>query len=131
MKRQVNEAIQKLLEKARTTEFEDGMVNEFTVEFIEFALEYEKNAVKALHKIVTDDNVEPKLRHEILKCVGYLEQQTTHNDRFKMLTNCLSHSVFHVRNGAVVGLGFLDDSRVTKYLELAKDDQELVIAGER
>lgn len=58
---------------------------------------------------------------EALRWLGHIEHASSYRFRFWLLEKSLSHSSVLVRDGAVLGLSFLDDPAAIPSLEQALD----------
>ena len=116
--------IKRLFALATFIDLEPGMTNDFS-EGLEEAIEkYGKTALDKIQDLVLNDETPTSIGLEALKYVGNTDSTVWHNERRNMIETCLllSRSAW-VRDGAGLGLSFLDDPRSIPVLEKA-------IAGE-
>jgi len=78
-----------------------------------------KPVIRALAKLIREQQLSDNLICEALISIGRLQDDDTKSDRFELLASLLSHHVPIVRDGVVAGLSFLDDRKAIPYLRRA------------
>lgn len=129
--------IKNLFSLATFISLEPGMTNSFS-EGLEEAIEkYGELALREIQHIILSKETASSIALEALKYVGNSDSKVWHDERRSMLETCLrkSRSAW-VRDGAGLGLSFLDDPRSIPELEKAieressealKEDLQLVL----
>jgi len=129
--------IRRLFSRATFITLEPGMSNSFS-EGLEEAIEkYGELALREIQNIILGEETAYSIALEALKYVGNSDSRVWHDERRVMLETCLRNSrSAWVRDGAGLGLSFLDDPRSIPELEQAieressealKEDLQLVL----
>ncbi len=101
--------ISEIFSSAREQVFEDGMESAFSLAFAELLTSFGHSAMEGIISLVISGQVNPEVVAESLRVIGRLRHVATHRDRLWLLERCLYSPSVRVRDGAVVGLAFLDD----------------------
>lgn len=129
--------IRNLFSLATFIALEPGMSNSFSEGLEEVVEKHGEFALREIQNIVLSEETASSIALEALKYVGNSDSRVWHDERRAMLETCLrkSRSAW-VRDGAGLGLSFLDDSRSVPALEKAieressetlKEDLQLVL----
>ena len=112
--------IKNLFALATFISLEPGMTNSFSEGLEAVIEEYGKPALRGIQDIILNDETASSIAMEALKYVGNTDSTTWHNERRLMIETCLKESrSAWVRDGAGLGLSFLDDPRSIPALEEA------------
>jgi hypothetical protein len=98
-----------LFASAKEQIFEDGMESDFSRELIEFIRSYGRASMEVIIRRVLSDWLNPEVTSETLRVVGRIHHPTTYRDRLWLLERGLYSASARVRDGAVLGLAYLDD----------------------
>ncbi|MCY4540177.1 MAG: hypothetical protein OXE52_18330 [Chloroflexi bacterium] len=114
--------IRTLFSLATFITLEPGMTNSFS-EGLEEAIEkYGELALREIENIILSEETASSIALEALKYVGNWDSKVWHDERRAMLETCLRQSrSAWVRDGAGLGLSFLDDPLSIPELERAID----------
>lgn len=106
--------------------FEDGMETRFASELVAYVYKYGNHAVEALtYLIIYDNTISAQVASEALRWLGNMEHPESYKFRLWLLERCLSHPSLYIRDGAIVGLSFLNDPHSMTYLEKAMKIEQL------
>ena len=117
----IKRQIENLFFVAREEVFEDGMESEFSRELVLSIKQYGDPVIEVMSELILNDSVSPEVASEALRWIGYIEHKDTHDARLRLLEQSLTSSSLRVRDGAVLGLSFLDDPRATGSLRKAME----------
>lgn len=108
-----------LFASAKDQIFEDGMESNFSRELVEFVKAYGHSAMEIIIRIVLSDRINFEIVSEALRVIGRIHHPATCRERLWLLESGLYSSSARVRDGAVVGLAYLDDPIAITPLGLA------------
>jgi len=111
--------VAEIFEDAKEELFEDGMESDFEEKLTKLIVQYERNALAVLRSLLFLRSVSFEAGAEALRIVGHLDHPYTHSERLKLLEECLTHSRFEIRDGAVIGLALLDNPSAIPYVRNA------------
>lgn len=94
---------------AREDVFEDGMNSNFSRNLIEFIFTYGHAAMEMIIPIIFSKQTNTDISSEALRVVGRINHKSTHRDRLWLLERGLYSSSARIRDGAILGLAFLND----------------------
>ena len=117
----IKRQMEKLFFAAREEVFEDGMESEFSRELVLSIKQYGDPVIEVIRELILNDSVSPEVASEALRWIGYIEHEDTRDARLRLLEQSLTSSSLRVRDGAVLGLSFLDDPRATGSLRKAME----------
>lgn len=89
--------------------FEDGMESYFSRGLVAVIEKYGNDAIKALVSPLIDEAVAAETASEALRWLGHMDHPPTYRLRLLLLKACLKSRLARVRDGAALGLSFLDD----------------------
>src|SRR5207249_2597090 len=101
---------------ARYETFEDGMESEFSQRLIDIILRHGPAAVLEIAGLLRGPATPSPVAAETLKWLGWLRDSTTHAIRRWFLCDSLTDSSLIVRDGAIVGLTYLNDPSTGLYV---------------
>jgi hypothetical protein len=99
--------------------FEDGMESSFSHQLISFVKKYGSDALEAITCLIVYERVDPEVVGEALRCLGHIEHTESYGYRRWLLERSLGLSSTRVKDGAVLGISFLDDKHAVPYLKSA------------
>ena len=120
-----NQKILALFEAAKEQNFEDGMESEFSKELIDLVKEYGVGAIEALAHLIIEEKVNPEVASEALRWLGHINHPASYRNRLWLLERGLRCSSARVRDGATLGLAFLDDLHAITYLRRAIQQEKI------
>ncbi|MFW6158028.1 MAG: hypothetical protein ACOC8E_01565 [Planctomycetota bacterium] len=91
--------------------FRDGMESVFSQKLTWFINRFAAHAVDALEHLFVHERVNDQVISEGLRWIGLIEDILTRNERRNLLERCLHCKSALVRDGAGLGLAFIDDPR--------------------
>jgi hypothetical protein len=130
-------AIDSIFHRWARTRFEDGVLSHFSIALIELINAFGNEAVEAIASKVLNRTTNPESAAEALRWIGRIDDRKTHGMRKWLLTSSLFSSSPRVRDGAVLGLGSMDDKNTLSAVQAAarveqskwlKDDMCALIA---
>lgn len=112
--------VHRLFSLATFIDLEPGMANEFSEGLEQVIERHGTKALDAIKRLILDDETASSIAMEALKYIGNFDSNSWHDDRRLMLEDCLrrSHSAW-IRDGAGLGLSFLDNPRSIPAIERA------------
>ena len=132
----IRAAVEGLFNSAREETFEDGVESEFSRGLVSIVWMYDKDAIEEITSLVVYEQVNPEVVSEALRWLGQIDHPPSHRFRRWLLERCLLCNSARTRDGAVLGLAFLDDAHAVPYLqrvieretseELRQDMQEVL-----
>jgi hypothetical protein len=104
--------------------FEDGVETHFSREIVNCLQQGHGSAVEALDSMLTDPHLSPDLAGEALRWVGQHAEKSTRSHRRGLLERALRNGHPEVRDGAILGLSFMDDPSSIAAVERAILDED-------
>ena len=91
-----------------------------------------KRVVSIVSRLITqyNSNHEYHTACEILKAMGRTTDEKTKADRFTLLTNALESEVPIIRDGAILGLSFMDDKAAISILRVLLEGETIPVLRE-
>jgi hypothetical protein len=135
--RKLGEKLKALFNVGRQQAFEDGMESELSRGLIALIKSYGNNALVELIGILRNERVSEEALSEGLRWIGRMNHPASYEGRRWVLQHSLFHPSARVRDGAALGLAFLDDTRAIPDLKRAihserikelREDMEQVLA---
>ena len=90
--------------------FEDGMESNFSRNLSEFIISFGHSAMETIIPIMLSERINPEVASEAFRVLGRLNHKITYRDRLWLLERGLYNTSARVRDGAILGLAFLNDS---------------------
>lgn len=116
--------IEGLFDLASEEVFESGEETDFSRSLTEEVKQHGKPVVEIVQKILEPGRPKPDVVFETLKLMGRISHPQTYRDRFLVLVQFLTSMSRVARDGAGLGLAFLDDPDAIPYLETAIQREE-------
>ena len=123
--REVERRASTVFASAEEEVFEDGVESSFSRKLATFVWSYGKAAIDAIGRFIISDSANREVASEALRVVGRIRQPSTHRDRLWLLEHGLCSSSARVRDGAALGLAFLDDPLAVVPLRLAVEREQI------
>jgi hypothetical protein len=108
-----------LFKAAIEESFEDGIASQFSKGLKTLILRYGNLAIDLLSSFIASDKLGYEIVSETLRWLGQIEHPLSHQKRLWLLEHNLSHTSARVRDGAILGLSFMDDPTAIAYIERA------------
>ena len=105
------------LEKAKDETFEDGYENELSRFVAWFVSKYGNAGLLALACTLLVERINPSVAGEVLRHLGLSRDEETFPIRVWTIASHLDAELPSVRDAAILGLTFLEDPRVARWLE--------------
>ncbi len=105
--------------------FEDGMESDFSVSLTEFIVSYGRSAMETIIPIILSEHTNTEVVSETLRVIGRINHETTYRDRLWLLERGLYSSSARVRDGAILGLAFLNDPLAIAPLKSAIEREQI------
>lgn len=121
----IEKEIHDLFIAAREEVFEDGLESNFTKSLARLIAKYHKRAIDVLTSMLLADDVNTEVASEALRLVGRIVSPSTHLSRLWLLERCLLHPSARIRDGAILGLAYLDDPRSIPFLQEALEREQI------
>ena len=116
-----------LFAQAREEYFEDGMESEFSRGLTHLILERGGRVLRVADQLESSGLITEGVISEALRWIGLMDDAATHEDRRRFLQRHLSSRSVQVRDGALLGISFMDDPRslpsMRKAVECEKVDE--------
>jgi len=111
--------IESLFRSASEERFEDGAKSEFSRELTLCVREYGIAAVTAIAELIISEKVDAEVACEALRSLGEMRHPPSYGRRLRLLERSLRCSSPWVRDGAALGLAWLDDPVAIPHLREA------------
>jgi HEAT repeat protein len=115
------ESFRYLLMSAKYELFEDGIESEFSKGLMALIKKYENDALAELAYFIVYEKVSTEVAAEALRWLGLMDHLLSYHWRLWLLERSLNSRSARIRDGAVLGLSFLDDPDAIPYLRQAVD----------
>jgi len=114
-----------LFVSAKEQIFEDGMKSNFSEGLVEFITTYGRTAMDIIIRQILSDQVNYEVVSEALRVIGRIYHPATYRERLWLLEKGLYSASARVRDGACVGLAYLDDPIAIEPLKFAVDREPI------
>jgi hypothetical protein len=115
------ESFRCLLTSGKGEIFEDGIESEFSKSLIDLIKKYGDDALAELAYFIVYEKASAEVTGEALRWLGLMDHPLSYHWRLWLLERSLSSRSARIRDGAVLGLAFLDDPEAIPYLRQAVD----------
>jgi hypothetical protein len=105
--------------------FEDGMMSDFSRGLISAVEEYGNLAIAVISELILKDEVSPEVAGEALRWLGEIEDPESYTSRLLLVEASLSSPHLKVRDGAVLGLSYLNDMHAVPALRRAIEKEKV------
>ena len=122
----IREEILSLCNAAKYEHFEDGMESPFSQELVHLIRKYGKAGAAELAGLIVHRVIDDDVASEALRWIGLMEHSPSYLYRRWLLANCLFCPSPKTRDGAALGLAFLNDPYAIPYLRegLGQEDRQ-------
>jgi competence CoiA-like predicted nuclease len=120
----IEKQLEKLFEAAKDEIFETGTESVFAKKLL-FAINWGGDvALDIITERILSESINSEIAWEALRWIGKYENPQTHLSRRRLLERCLlvSYSIA-VKDGAILGLAFMDDPEAIPTLEKAREQE--------
>lgn len=111
--------IEALFSRAREEIFRDGFESAFSRGLVGAVGKYGNVALKAIDRLIWAEQTDVEVASEALRCLGQIRSKQTHNNRLRLLEKSLCHPSAWARDGAGLGLAWMDDPHAIPFLKEA------------
>jgi len=105
--------------------FEDGMESNFSRNLSEFIVSFGHSAMETIISIILSEQTNNEVASEAYRILGRLNHKTTYRDRLWLLERGLYSASARVRDGAILGLAFLNDPIAIAPLKSAIEREQI------
>ncbi len=119
-----DEKVEALFEVAMDEIFEDGVESQFSRQLVSYIRSYGDAAMEAIADLIVYERANQEVISEALRWVGVMDHPPTHNYRLWLLERSLQSSSARVRDGALLGLVYLEDPHAMTYLKRAIEKEQ-------
>ncbi|MEH1949985.1 MAG: HEAT repeat domain-containing protein [Nostoc sp.] len=105
--------------------FEDGFESDFSKGLISFVQKYGNDAIEAIACFIVYEKVSSEVASEALRWLGEINHPESYKFRLWLLERSLSCPSSRVRDGAILGLSYLNDPHAITYLEQAIKQEKI------
>ena len=105
--------------------FEDGTESQFAREIKVLIAKHRRSALEAISHLILFTKTGPHVANEALSTLGAVSEPTTYEYRRWLLERTLGSPSAVVRDGAVIGLAWLDDPHAIPYVQRAVQGEQL------
>lgn len=106
----LNNKVNIIFAVAKEEIFEDGMESDFSRNLSEFILSFGHSAMDTIIPVILSERTNTEIVSEAFRVLGRLNHKTTYRDRLWLLERGLYSVSARVRDGAILGLAFMNDS---------------------
>ena len=117
----VRKQLETLCRAAAGEHFEDGVESLFARELVSLIQQHGDRATEALASLLAGNSIGEEVASEALRWLGLMERGPSYEARRELLEGCLSSSHAAIRDGALLGLSFLDDPHAVPHLRAAME----------
>jgi len=114
-----------ILERVRQEIVEDGMTNTITMELPRLVANHYRSVLPAIAALTDGSRTSAAVTAELLKEVGRVRDAISHFDRRWLLEDALSSPNPAARDGAAVGLSWLQDPRAAESVRVAAEREAI------
>jgi hypothetical protein len=105
--------------------FEDGMESDFSRNLSDFIASFGHSAMEVIIPIILSEQTNTEVASEAFRILGRLNHKITYRDRLWLLERGLYSTSARVRDGAILGLAFLNDSLAIAPLKSAIERERI------
>jgi len=105
--------------------FEDGFESDFSRGLVSCVQKYGDDAIEAIACFIVYEKVSPEVASEALRWLGEINHPESYKFRLWLLERSLSCPSSRVRDGAILGLSYLNDPHAITYLEQAIEKEKI------
>ncbi|MEH1790341.1 HEAT repeat domain-containing protein [Nostoc sp.] len=117
--------LENLFINAKDEYFEDGFESDFSKGLVFYIQKYGDNAIETITYFIVYEKVNSEIASEALRWLGEINDPESYNFRRWLLERSLRCSSSRVRDGAILGLSYLNDTHAITYLEQAIEREKI------
>lgn len=121
----IEDEINSIFNNARDEIFEDGIESNFSHLLINFILKYNEVSIDVISTIILNNQSNSWIISEALRWIGKLNHPQTHHVRLNLLERCLFSESYYIRDGAILGIEFLNDKSAIDTIKLAIEKEDI------
>lgn len=106
--------------------FEDGCESNFSRGLISCVQKYGNDAIEAITCFIVYEKISPEVASEALRWLGEINHPESYKFRLWLLERSLNCPSSRVRDGAILGLSYLNDPHAITYLEQAIEQEKIM-----
>lgn len=122
---ELSEELRAIFEVGREYFFEDGIGSEFSERLIALIRKYGDDALMELAYLVLYEKVNAEVASEALRWLGYMKHPPSYHHRQWLLEASLQSLSPRIRDGALLGLAYLDDPHAIPYLKHTMSQEQV------
>jgi len=111
--------MKKLFFDARDEVFEDGVKSDFSKNLVRLIRQYGYYTINVVFDFLNAESINEEVLSEALRWIGQINDKQTHSNRLWILEEALKSPSARIRDGAILGISFMDDVRSRKAVKLA------------
>jgi HEAT repeat protein len=119
------EELSSLFQRGTHQRFEDGIESDFAIDLQRIVRVSGSQAIVELSRLILTPSTSLEVAAEALKWLGRLDDPSTRSPRRRLLESGLGHPSPMLRDGAILGLSFLDDPASISALQAALRDESV------
>jgi hypothetical protein len=116
---ELGDKLKELFNVGRQQAFEDGMESEFSRGLVSLIKRFGNSALVELTGLLRNEGVSEEALSEALRWIGRMNHPPSYEGRRWVIQHSLFHPSARVRDGAALGVAFLDDRRAVPDLKRA------------
>ncbi len=120
---EISREIERIFEAAKDEVFEDGTRSNISEALVSLVTENAQSTLKALRDLILNEKVNIEAASQALRWLGHMQHAPSHRLRLELLTQGLSSRSALVKDGAALGLSYLDDPRAIPDLQNAIEQE--------
>jgi hypothetical protein len=121
---ELSEEIYNLFKASEEQNFEDGMETEFSKKLILLIKKYANEAIDIIAGLILYEGVNAEVASEALRWLGNIDHAPSYRFRLWLLERSLRCPKARIRDGAILGLSFLNDPNAISYLKSAIEQEK-------
>ncbi|MEH1898196.1 MAG: HEAT repeat domain-containing protein [Nostoc sp.] len=106
--------------------FEDGFESNFSRGLVSCVQKYGNDAIEAITCFIVYEKISPEVASEALRWLGEINHAESYKFRLWLLERSLNCPSSRVRDGAILGLSYLNDPHAITYLEQAIEQEKII-----
>jgi hypothetical protein len=122
--KELSEEIYSLFKASEEQNFEDGMESDFSKKLISAIEKYGDEAIEIISCLIIYEKTNAEIATEALRWLGWIDHPPSYRFRLWLLERSLNCSKARIRDGAILGLSYLNDPHAISYLQLAIDREK-------
>ena len=105
--------------------FEDGTESEFSRHLASLVKGHGDWALDAVRRLITSRPIDVEVVSEALRALGEMQDGRTYRRRLRLLLQCLHSPSLWIRDGATIGLAWMDDPTTIPSLRQAAEREQV------